>query len=200
MVKSSRLRKVILGIAIALVLVFFLGYGVNTFYEEPKYEDFCGDRTEMRLINTQAECEEKGGRWTENEPVKAIQPNQYICTRLSEDAEGNIRLDCRESGNEAAKGYCDIDYYCRQEYDAAREPHARVSFIILMVLGMVAIMIGSLLLKVESVGSGIMGGGVLTILYAAIRFWGSIPDYARLIVLGIALAVLIWLGYKKLKG
>ena len=50
-----------------------------------------------------------------------------------------------------------------------------------------------------SVSAGLMGGGVLTILYGVIRYWTDLPDYGRFIILGIILAILIWLGYKRIK-
>jgi uncharacterized membrane protein len=67
-----------------------------------------------------------------------------------------------------------------------------------IVLGIMALVIGAFL-KLTSVGSGIMGGGVLTIIYGTIRYWGNMPDYGRFTILGIALAILIWIGYKKFK-
>ena len=196
--KVSKLKKTILGIAIALLLVFFIGYSVNTIYESPQYEDFCGERMEFKQSSTRAECEAENGRWNGQDSPKSVS-SQLTCTKISEEGD-NIRLDCVSGEGRESFGFCDFDYNCREDYDNAREPHARISFIVLMILGIVAIVVGGLLLNVEAVGAGIMGGGVLTLIYAAIRFWGSIPDYARLLVLGSALGVLIWLGYRKLKS
>ena len=36
-----QLKEKILAISIAIVFAFFVGYGINTFYKEPKYEDYC---------------------------------------------------------------------------------------------------------------------------------------------------------------
>jgi len=33
--KGNKIKKTLMAIAIALVLAFFVGYGVNTFYKEP---------------------------------------------------------------------------------------------------------------------------------------------------------------------
>ena len=37
----SKLKKIILGIAIAILLAFFWGHSTSTFYKEPEIEDFC---------------------------------------------------------------------------------------------------------------------------------------------------------------
>ena len=57
-----------------------------------------------------------------------------------------------------------------------------------------------MILKLETVSSGIMGGGVLTIIYGTLRYWGEMSDIIRWILLGVVLALLIWIGYKKVKG
>jgi hypothetical protein len=44
-----------------------------------------------------------------------------------------------------------------------------------------------------------MGGAVLLIIYGTIRYWGSLSDVWRTIMLGLALVILVWIGYKKLK-
>ncbi|MCK5282342.1 MAG: hypothetical protein KAK00_02950 [Nanoarchaeota archaeon] len=202
MAKASKLKKTILGIAIALVLVFFWGYSVYTLYKEPERRDFCPEKI-ARFVDTREECDAENGKWIEREDVdreivKPVVRNQLLCTKTFETEEGEIRLICsEEAGNN--DGYCDLDYHCREEYDQVMERHGRNSFITLVALSLLSILIGGLLLKVETVSSGIMGGGVLTLLYAAMRYWGSIQDYTRLIILGFALVVLIWIGYRKLK-
>jgi len=49
-----------------------------------------------------------------------------------------------------------------------------------------------------SVSSGLMGGGILAIIYGTMRYWSDLPDFGRFIILGITLIILIWLGYKKI--
>ena len=183
--KTSRLKKTILGIAIALVLVFFLGYSVNTFYEEPKHDDFCKDIDYRIPVDSCEDYDHVSGEFERPIPV----PEGKGCYCYEIDKEGNKKCDA--DNPEYTK--------CSEEYRDVREKHGRTSFIILVVLGLVSILTGGLLLKAEAVSSGVMGGGVITLIYAAMRFWGSIQDYGRLIVLGIALVVLIWIGYKKLK-
>ena len=182
--KTSKLKKTILGIAIALILVFFLGYAVNTFYEPPKSEQFCKDIPARIEVDS---CEGHDELPQDRRIPREIGEKDCFCREV--DKEGTMQ--CDKTNPEYNK--------CWEEYDGVREDHGRVSFIILVILGLASILIGGLVLKVEAVASGMMGGGVLTLLYAAIRFWGSIQDYGRLFVLGIALVVLVWIGYKKLK-
>ena len=53
-------------------------------------------------------------------------------------------------------------------------------------------------MNMASVSSGIMSGGILTIIYGTIRYWSDLPDYGRFIILGLTLIILIWLGYKRI--
>lgn len=184
--RTSNLKKTILGIGIALLLALFLGYAVHTFYERPESTDFCGKIQAMIEVDS---CEgyETPVEFEVRRPIPVPVGKGCYCYEI--DKEGNKR--CETSNPEFVK--------CWESYDAAREKYEKNSFIALVMLGLLSIFIGGVILKVESVGSGIMGGGVLTLLYASLRFWGSLPDYGRLAILGVALVVLIWLGYKKFR-
>ena len=150
--RKSRIKHNILAIAIAIIFVMFVGYGIETFYDSPDYSDFCDERS--------------------------------VLARFEEPQELN-------------KSYFEE---CREEYDSVREPYNRNVFIIALVIGMIAIIVGGVILSIESVGSGIMGGGVLLVIYGTMRYWGEMSKYIRIIILGLVLAVLIWIGYKKLRN
>lgn len=179
----SKLKKTILGIAIAIVLAFFLGYAVNTFYEEPDSNEFCED-IDLRIEVESCEDYELPMENREPYPVPVKE-----CSCYEVDKEGNKK--CEATNPEYQQ--------CMEQYSDVRENHGRFSFILLTILGLASILIGGLVLKVEAVSSGIMGGGVLTLIYASLRYWGSIQDYARLIILGVTLGILVWIGYKKFK-
>ena len=91
-----------------------------------------------------------------------------------------------------------MDFTCRQEYDSAREIYERNVFFANLLLGILAV-IASLFLMVEAVSTGFMGGGSIMLVYGTIRYWGNLSDILRTFFLGIALFILIYLGYKKLK-
>lgn len=197
----AKIKIVILGISIAVVLAFLIGFGIETFYKSPKYEDFCGDRDEPFFYDTKDECEANGGRWNDQEIKKPVplDTNQYLCTKGAEQPDGRFYFNCetRES-LERDEGFCQLNYYCSEEFDEARKPYNRNVFIITVILGIISILTGTYL-KLTSVSAGIMGGGILTIIYGSIRYWRDMNDYLRFIILVIAFGVLVWLGYKKFK-
>lgn len=201
--KGGNIKRTLMAIAIALILVFFIGYGVNTFFEEPKWDDFCGERIGKGLYETQASCESAGGGWTETEArpmVENLKPNQLICTQQPSVKGDAIELSCiTKEQNEAATGWCDVNKKCQEEYEAARDPHNRISFIILAIIGVLIVLVATVFLKENVVSYGTLGGGILTILYGTIRFWGAIPDIWRFVILGVVLVVLIGISWKKLK-
>jgi len=66
-------------------------------------------------------------------------------------------------------------------------------------LGLIALFVG-VVLGLPSVSSGLMLGGVFLIFYGTARYWSNFSDIVRVVILAIALAILIWLGYKKLES
>ncbi len=76
------------------------------------------------------------------------------------------------------------------------ELYAMSLFIIACVAGIASITLG-ITINVESVGAGLIGGGVLSILYGAIRYMPYAENVIRVIFFGLALGALIWLGLKK---
>ncbi|MDA1196716.1 MAG: hypothetical protein O2779_02000 [Nanoarchaeota archaeon] len=168
----SNLKRMILGISIAIVLVLFIGYGINTFYDDPEYNDFC-TRKAIPTFN-ESDCLAEGGEWSVYpKPARGVGEELII------------------------EGYCNQDFTCSEEYLVAREEYNKKVFIFAVVAGLIAVILGGAVLHLESVSSGIMGGGVLSIIYGTLRYWGDLGDIWRFIILGIVLAVLIWIGYKK---
>ncbi len=170
--KSSSIKVIILSIAIALISVFFFTYAIQSVYPAPEYEEYCEDiKTLVDTINTQEKCEAIGGKWTNYKEV-------------------SIDFD-------RPNGYCDKDFTCRGEFDNARDIYERNVFFVNMIIGISVFIVG-FFLAIEAVSSGLMGGGVIMIFYGTIRYWGNLSDIWRTLILGISLAILIWLGYKKL--
>ncbi len=93
------------------------------------------------------------------------------------------------------RGYCqtppDKDY----AYQQASQQHDKIVFIVSLIAGVIGIVVGVLLQK-ESIGPGFIGGGILLILYGSIRYWPHASDWLKFVLLGIALAVVVWVGYK----
>lgn len=170
----KNIKEKLLSIAIAIVLVFFIAYGINTFYKYPRYNDFCEDKVPVKQDTTEEECLAMGGKWTQ-ERIPTVE------------------------GQPQSEGFCDPTYTCRQQFEYTRENYNKIVFIISAILGLAAVIIGGIVLKLESVSTGIMGGGILTITYGTLRYWGNLEDIGRFLILGIILVVLIFIGYKYLK-
>ncbi|MGC9310596.1 MAG: hypothetical protein ACP5E4_02620 [Candidatus Aenigmatarchaeota archaeon] len=192
----SRIKQNLLILAIAVVLFFFVYYGISTFYGEPEYGDYCNQSIYNFRIGTPEQCDGYGGKWFEPQDLGIYSVSEeYLCTKIPGGNETNMTLNCRPYGQ---KGYCDVSYYCSREFSEAMEIYNRNIFIIAVVLGVALIYLGGGILRLESVSSGVMGGGVLTIFYGVVKYWGFATDAVRFLALGIALFVLIWLGYRRL--
>ena len=171
-------RRNVLAIGIAIIFVMFIGYAINTFYPEPEYNDYCGEFTTQEFIETQNRCIEAGGEWYPNTGARV--------PKIVNDSEVVIT------------GYCSISHPCEGEYRDKQGNYNRNIFFISLIIGLITI-VGAIFLAVESVSAGLMGGGILLILYGTLRYWGDLSDVWRTIMLGFALGVLIYIGYKKLK-
>ncbi len=168
----TKVKRTILSIAIAILYVLFIAYAIQTFYSAPKYENFCGVEKPAYIYQTQEDCEVNGGTWT--------------------------AYPARSESIDDIKGYCELYEQCSEEYEQAEEKYNRNIFFITLILGLLTI-IGAVILQLESVSAGFMAGGVLLVVYGTIRYWGDLSDIWRTVMLGLALALLVWIGYKKLK-
>ena len=63
--------------------------------------------------------------------------------------------------------------------------------------GIIAIVVGSFI-GVQAIGTGLMFGGIFTLMEGYISYWSALPDWMRFLSLLIALIILIFIGYRKL--
>jgi small-conductance mechanosensitive channel len=161
------IKNFLLGIAIIIVTISVVIYGINTFYSKPVYEDFCGEYKTQEIIETQEQCEAIGGQWNSYQSVKP----------------------------EEISGYCDRDYSCREEYDKGYENFRRNIFLITIPLGIIIIALGALVFNLDAVGAGLMGGGVGTILYGTGGYWQYTENWVRFLISLVGLVALILLAY-----
>ncbi len=94
---------------------------------------------------------------------------------------------------------------CNEEFtkQSPGYAHARNTFFIMLIIGIAMIIAGSRMTKLEGVGSGFIGGGVLVILWSIVQsgiYVYSLDKYIKLVGLGAALAVLIYVGYTRMDG
>ena len=90
------------------------------------------------------------------------------------------------------------EYYvkCQKDFDLAREKYEKPRFIFLTTAGIIAIITGGLMISIEGIGIGILGGGVVSIISGSVGYWRYLRDSIRFLMLGIVLVVLIWVGVK----
>lgn len=189
-----KIKDTILGISIAIIFVFFVAFGIKAFYKEPKYEDFCARGALIDVVYTK-------GYYPEPYPIRVKELGENICAKAIQDYD-NFRKDCAAKKADVIFGYdengCQVGKectFCQQDYNTARNIYFRNVFIISGIVGIIVIIIGAIL-KLTSVSAGLFGGGVLTIIYGTTNYWSELADWARFVILGIALVVLIYLGYK----
>ena len=178
----------ILGIAIAVIYSLFIGFGISAFYTGPDMETLCQGIPYELLTDNCTEFQ-KG-------VPRPIQPAAYIDSCWCQQ-------DCT-NGTCIPTGPCyrtnPERQACEQRFYDSQEAYSRNVFIIASVLGLVAMLVGGFVLGHVPVSPGLMGGGLITIIYGTIRYWRYADDKLRVLILGIALAVLIYLAYAKWPG
>ena len=183
-----KIKETILGVSIAILFVLFVGFGIKAFYNEPKYEDFCN-----KMMYPSTPYPERIYKETNAALCNQIEVKNYELEQDCIGKKGEMIYAPDENGCRVAKE-CS---FCNKEYMDTMNIYNRNVFIIAGIVGIIAIIAGAVL-NLVSVSSGLFGGGVMTVIYGTVRYWSELADWARFIILGIALGVLIWIGYKKL--
>lgn len=176
MTNQSKVLSWSLIVGIFIVLNLFFNYTISLFYTEPKYEDFCPMTQVVTMPETQDECVAKGGQWTDNAYYKPGTPSTV---------------------SPEVRGYCDLQYTCRHNYDTAQETYSRNIFIILVLLGALSVLAGNFLKGNYVISSGLALGGVLSFIIASMRYWSAADNLIRVVILAIALMILFWIAMKK---
>jgi len=172
-IKSGKAKRTIISIGIAILFVMFVAYAIESTYSSPKYEDYCNLPQNIDYQNKTA-CILNNGTWSDYSPKPAPQVGQVV-----------------------PEGYCDLYTKCSTEYQIINEKYNRNVFFISLTIGIIILLI-SFIPALEQISLGIMSGALLLIIYGTIRYWGSLSNIWKTIMIGFALAVLIWISYKKL--
>tara|TARA_Y100000034_G_scaffold79823_1_gene95817 strand:+ start:25070 stop:25600 length:531 start_codon:yes stop_codon:yes gene_type:complete len=166
--ENMGIKDIIIGIAIIILTISVVVYGINTIYPRPEYADFCEEFKTQEIIETQERCEEIGGKWNFYEGPRPVLEKE---------------------------NYCDRDYTCRKDYDSAREKYSKNVLVISIPLGILIIVLGAYFFRLDSVGAGLMGGGVGTLIYGAGGYWRYAGDLFRFAISLVGLVALIWFAY-----
>jgi len=167
-------KKLALSAAIVVALNVFLYAGIDTFYPQPQYEDFCPIMpapTKEAAID-QKSCNLDGGNWV----LPAVGDSYCEMAYKAPDQE------------------------CNTAYNDATQPRQRNTFLMMTVFGFLALLAGMTIKKFPmSVGRGLSYGGVAAMFLGTASYWGSMADYWRFIVSAVILVILIWVGMKKVQ-
>jgi len=163
------LKQKLLALAIAIVLVTFIAIGIDTFYKEPKNSCY-NELTKPRAFISNCEL--------------LPEPNKTSCFIEQQNYYEEQSINQQR---------------CYEAFQPIENNYKRNVFIILSILGVLSIIIGILVKNLHSLSFGLMLGGLISIVYGIIRYWAQMNEYLRFIILGILLAILIWISYKKLR-
>ncbi len=180
--KRHPIFKWILVVGIMIVSNLFINYALDAFYPSPKFENYCPQEQIQKAITTETACVAKGGQWTENVYPKEVAPT----------APTKAGMEIR--------GYCNENFTCQKNLESAQKVYDRNVFIVLIVAGTLLLIGGVFLTAAEAVALGFSFAGVLSLIIGTIRYWSSMDERLRVVVLGCALVALIWLGIKKFKN
>ncbi len=179
----NKVNKWIIAIAIAIVFNLFMNYGIQTFYKGPDYNDYCNQVSApyyARPVMAEQNCTTLKANQTLAESCQ--QTKGYI----------NYKYDSNGCPNEE---YCET---CQVQYDDVRKKHDGNVFIFLIVAAVIILGAG-LVTKAEAVSAGLLMAGILDLIIASVRYWEHLQNIFRFLLLGFVLAVLLWLGYKKVR-
>lgn len=161
----------IIGIFLGLALLGLINLGIYAFFSSPKYETYCPQKQQPAIL-TQQDCENNNGYW-----------QFYNFDRPM--VEGKI-----------VEGYCDVDYYCRQDYESALKDYNKIVFYILAFLGFMLLLI-AIFYKVFLVQLTTLFGGAGIVIEAIVRNFNDTK--LAFFTLLLLIIIISYFAYKKFK-
>ena len=175
---KPKVFKWALVIGIVVILNLFFNYTISLFYKEPNFDNYFPRPQVVESITTKEACLKVGGQWIEGPTYN----ERYVKPKPVDFSE--------------MKSYCDPNFTKQQEFNNAQKSYQRNIFIILIVLGVISLVSGAFLAN-EIVTLGLSWGGVLSLIITSMRYWSTADNLIKVLILGFALAALIWLAVKK---
>ncbi len=168
----SKVVSAVFGIGIAVVVYVTLLLGIQAFYPEPEYEDFCTEKSRIA------------------EPFMGYETCEDSMT-MGECRRKMSDTDIKEEKRDE----------CYESYDTARDDYGRNFFIIASILGLLAVITSYFLLGITSISitnisSGIAASGIIMILWAFMRGWESTDEKLKFVVGFIIATIVIFLTVK----
>jgi hypothetical protein len=178
-------KNLVLGIGIIIVFGLVLHYGIEAFYQTPQYDQYCNS---SRYYSYPV---------PEKLPAQAVNCTYSKALREAENKcfadKGQPVYDYDDNGCNIAVKECD---FCNKYYEEAQDTHAKTTFIISIIAGIIAILLGYAILSTEPVGSALLGSGIWAFFYGAVINWRNLSNIWRFLLLLAALILLIWIAIR----
>ena len=175
-----KIKNFILGLGILIVFGLVLWQGIEAFYPTPEYNDFCTANS-FGTYPVKADGTLSG---TCNFS-RALQGQQDQCYAQ----EGQPIFEYDDQGCAVSLKECN---YCNKQYEEALDAHAKIAFIISIIIAVIIFVIGYFLLSTEPVGSALIASGIWSIFWGSAINWRNFSSIWRFLLLLIALIGLIW--------
>lgn len=85
----------------------------------------------------------------------------------------------------------------REQMTQARKRFQKDLFLVAVPIGILAIFLGSLT-RIQAIGTGLMFGGIFTLVDGYLWYWSELQDWMRFLSLLFAFMVLLYIGYRRL--
>ena len=172
---------------IAILFALFAFSIVDVVEESPKYENYCGsDAMPVRPLQKELNC------------PGFIEPTADERERCSL-SKGDIIYNYDANG-------CPTSFECnpcRGKFEEASKGHRLIGFIITSIFGVVAILIGLFVKSkedvVEWIYSGILIGGILSIVFGTMSYFADMGRFVKPIVLLVEMLLIILIAIKTVK-
>ncbi len=164
-----KIMNFVFGVGIAVIIFIVALLGIQAFYPEPKYENYCKtDYTyAVPVMSTVYDCP---GNITVTD-----------CIQLLKENEVNSK-EYKERENEIQE--------CSRRYDDASRSYNKTFFIIASILGLIAIIVSFFLLGIINISAGVASAGIVLIIVSFTRGWNSTNDMLKFVV-GLIIAIVI---------
>ena len=173
-----KFKNFVLGFGIVILFMLVLWQGFEAFYPSPEWGDYCDEGIRRPVPrNLDSVCE-----FPEEVNVK-----QASCGK----ADGYFIYEYDSKGC-VVDGVCDD---CQIEYNDAQEARSQVVFLISLVIGIAALVVGFFFLSLEPVGSALMVSGLWAFFWGtAINFrnFSNITRFLLLLAVLVVLVVFTW--------
>jgi uncharacterized protein (DUF983 family) len=181
----EKMKKIGIILTIAILFSVFCFSLTESIITKPEYSDFC--KNEDYYVKSYTRDSENCSQF--------IGPNKDEIKNCS-DINGRIAYSYDEYG-------CETEFRCEtcsNEYDIARKNFEQWAFIICSIIGLVAVIVGLYIFSenttIQSIYSGFMIGGIITIFFATIQYFSNMERFIKPIILFAEMALIIWVSLK----